>query len=118
MAIPRQLALLHHAFPLIPTHGFSREAISLAALRLPAPHNCTEPLSNTAISALFGKGDEARKTLIRAWLEEGRADMGRGEDIKASGVEGKGETTRMVDILEKRLKWNVPVLGYLKEVRL
>lgn len=105
--------LLRHAIPLVRTHGFTRQALSIAALSLPTPH--CEPLSETAVSALFGPGDEARKTLIRAWLGEGIDRMGQ-----CDGAEG-GEKTQSIipiqDALKNRLKWNEPVLNHLPEVR-
>ncbi|KAH8117937.1 hypothetical protein DFH11DRAFT_1503289 [Phellopilus nigrolimitatus] len=94
--------LLQCAFPLIKNHGFTRESLSLAALSLPAPH--TEPLSDTAVTSLFGSGDEARRTLLRAWLEEGRNDMETSKEKTASGL------------LKHRLRWNEPVLQFLPEI--
>ncbi|KAF9520865.1 hypothetical protein BS47DRAFT_1286636 [Hydnum rufescens UP504] len=85
-------ALLRRAFPLIPTHGFTRKTL---ALSFP-----NAPLSETAVSALFGQGDEAPKTLIRAWMEEGRRQM----SVRESP-----------DVLLKRLDWNIPVLPHLKD---
>jgi ubiquinone biosynthesis protein COQ9 len=106
-------ALLRHAFPLVRTHGFTRHAISLAALSLP---NHTEPLSETAVSALFGPGDEARKSLIQAWLDEGIDTMRRphGEE---GGEKHRGSLS-VRDALKHRLEWNEPVLDHLPEVRL
>jgi hypothetical protein len=66
-------------------------------------------LSDEAVDVLFGKGEEARKTLTRAWLEEGRNTM-------AMQVENHGKVT-VRDCLKKRLEWNVPVLDKLPEVR-
>ena len=106
-------ALLRHAIPLVRTHGFTRQALSFAALSLP---NHTEPLSEMAVSALFGPGDEARKTLIQAWLEEGINRMGwrNGDD---DGGQAKGSVP-IREALKDRLKWNEPVLDQLPEVLL
>ena len=65
--------LLRHAVSLVPVYGFTRQALGAAALNLPRAHG--EPLTESAITALFGPGDEARKTLAWAWLEEGRNSM-------------------------------------------
>ncbi|KAF8591057.1 hypothetical protein K439DRAFT_1627149 [Ramaria rubella] len=104
-------ALLRHALPLVRTHGFTRQTLSLAALSLPTPH--TEPLSETAVSALFGPGEEARKTLIKAWLNEGINSMGR-KDTGDKGEKIRGSVS-VRDALKDRLAWNEPVLEHLPE---
>lgn len=93
--------LLQLAVPLVKQHGFTREALSLSVLSLPTPHK--EPLSDAAVSSLFGQGDDARRSLIVAWQDEARAQM-------------QGATMR--EILKNRLESNEPVLSYLPEVRL
>ena len=102
MASTTARTLLQHALPLVKSYGFSREALSLAALSLPRPH--TEPLSDEAVSALFGEGEDARRTLIAAWLEKGREEMGNATERTISGS------------LKARLRWNTPVLKELPEV--
>ena len=94
--------LLKLATSLVQRHGFTRTALARSVLALPEPH--TEPLSDSAVSALFGQGDAARRTLIKAWLDEGRAHM------RAVPVDG------VKSALLARLEYNVPVLGYLPEV--
>jgi ubiquinone biosynthesis protein COQ9 len=108
-------ALLRRAFSLIPTHGFTRKTLALSSPNA--------PLSETAVSALFGQGDEAPKTLIRAWMEEGRRHMSLREGpVIPSSEDHKGPGTAaprafvMEDVLLKRLDWNVPVLPHLKDV--
>ncbi|KIP10464.1 hypothetical protein PHLGIDRAFT_115417 [Phlebiopsis gigantea 11061_1 CR5-6] len=93
--------LLKLALPLVRTHGFTREALSRSALALPTPH--PEPLRDTAVSALFGDGDDARRTLISAWLDEGRTHMREASD------------TSIKDALRTRLRYNEPVLNLLPE---
>ncbi|THH04524.1 hypothetical protein EW145_g5456 [Phellinidium pouzarii] len=93
--------LLKCAFPLIKLHGFSRKTLSLAALSLPTPH--TTPLSDTAVTSLFGSGEDARRTLLSAWLEEGGDDMERCQEKAVSAL------------LKHRLHWNKPVLHFLPE---
>ncbi|KAI0067270.1 hypothetical protein BV25DRAFT_1867783 [Artomyces pyxidatus] len=93
--------LLHAALPLIRQHGFTREALSRSVLALAEPH--AQPLSEPAVSALFGQGDTARRTLINAWLEDGRAQM-RAQPSKTT-----------TDALKVRLRHNEPVLPYLPE---
>ncbi|KIJ52575.1 hypothetical protein M422DRAFT_776199 [Sphaerobolus stellatus SS14] len=95
--------LLKHAVPLVRTHGFTRTALSLANVSL---HNSSqpEPLPDTAVTALFGKGDDARRTLIRAWMHEGLNHM--------------GEPGKKIDVrtaLRNRLEWNEDALEYLPE---
>lgn len=96
--------LLQLALPLVKEHGFSREALSRSVLSLPEPPSA--PLSDAAVNALFGYGDNARRTLIASWLDEGRAQM-RSQTSKSLG-----------DVLAARLKYNEPVLPLLPEVRL
>lgn len=105
-------ALLKHAIPLVRKHGFTRQTLSLAALSLPTPH--AEPLPETAVSALFGPGDEARETLIQAWLEEGIHQMGKRARVDAEEKVKGGVSVR--DALRERLAWNEPVLAHLPEV--
>ena len=94
--------LLKLAIPLVQHHGFTRTALAHSVLALPEPH--PEPLSDSAVTALFGQGDAARRTLINAWLDEGRAHM------RAVPVDGVKRA------LLARLEYNVPVLSYLPEV--
>ncbi|TEB04024.1 hypothetical protein FA13DRAFT_1750751 [Coprinellus micaceus] len=68
--------LLKLALPFVRTHGFSREA--LCALQA---HS--EPLSDTAVSSLFGEGDNARRTLVNAWLAEGVRHMQTAEEMSS-----------------------------------
>lgn len=99
-------ALLRCAFPLVKTHGFTRKTLALAALSLP-DSPLSEPLSELAVSALFGPGLEARRTLITAWLDEGIEQMG-GDAIQ------RGDMS-LRDALKGRLKWNEPVLERLPD---
>lgn len=93
--------LLRTACSLVPAHGFTREALSRSVLHLPEPH--TVPLSDTAVSALFG-GHQANKCLVNAWLEKGLEEM----------KEAANPTIRAT--LHARLRYNEPVLQYLPEV--
>ncbi|KAJ7285254.1 hypothetical protein C8J57DRAFT_1290995 [Mycena rebaudengoi] len=85
--------LLKLALPLISEHGFTRTALARS------------PLSDTAVSALFGNGDLARKTLIHAWLDDGVSSM------KTT----TGAPTTIKDALHARLAYNEPVLSHLPE---
>lgn len=103
--------LLQLSLPLVKTYGFSRETLARSALCLDSSDRAhAEPLSDTAVSALFGPGDEARRTLIEAWLKEGLRSM-------ENPAQRNGEvSTRMRDALRARLEYNEPVLGHLSEV--
>lgn len=90
------------------THGFTREALSLSVLALPSQEAHTQPLSDAAVSALFGNGDAARKTLINAWLDDAI------ESMKTPLSSGSKVSVR--DALQARLQHNGPVLPYLPEV--
>jgi len=107
--------LLKLSLPLVKTHGFTRETLSRSVLSLPASEQHTQPLSDSAITALFGRGDLARRTLIDAWLEDGLTHMSS-ESTGASGsVEAAGGVT-MRDVLRTRLQYNEPVLAHLPDV--
>ncbi|TFY62986.1 hypothetical protein EVJ58_g3511 [Rhodofomes roseus] len=93
--------LLQLAIPLVQTYGFTRAALSHSVFRLPKPHS--EQLSDSAVTALFGEGNDARKTLIDAWLEDARQHM------RAS------PSPTIKAILTQRLKQNEPVLQFLPE---
>lgn len=95
--------LLQLAVPLVKNYGFTREALARSVLDLPPSEAHPQPLSETAVSALFGSGDIARTTLINAWLDDGICQM-----KAASGLP-------MKNILSSRLKLNEPVLQHLPE---
>lgn len=94
-------------------------------LSLPSNEVNIEPLSDTAVSALFGHGDDARRTLIKAWLGEGLRHMSSipgverratpllSLDTSRTGTEKKASVG---DALRARLEYNEPVLQYLPEV--
>ena len=96
--------LLKLAVPLVKEHGFTRTALARSVLDLPEPH--AAPLPESTVTTLFGEGDTARRTLINAWLEEGRTYMRSVpvEDVKSA--------------LLTRLEYNTPVLEHLPEVPL
>ncbi|EDR10076.1 uncharacterized protein LACBIDRAFT_318031 [Laccaria bicolor S238N-H82] len=106
----QQTRLLKLALPLVRTHGFTREALARSVLQLPAPETHTDALPDAAVSALFGSGDQARKTVIDAWLTEGIHQL-QFVDVKASARSG----TTVRELLRARLAYNEPVLGYLPE---
>ncbi|KAJ3840835.1 hypothetical protein F5878DRAFT_612015 [Lentinula raphanica] len=101
--------LLKIATSLVRTHGFTREALSRSVLKLELPASNlahSSPLSDSAVSSLFGKGDYARRTLIEAWLNEGLAQM-------ASSDPSPTPTRSLGSVLHTRLTYNEPVLRYL-----
>ncbi|KAI0312937.1 hypothetical protein OF83DRAFT_599056 [Amylostereum chailletii] len=93
--------LLKLALPLVKEHGFTRETLARSALFISEPP--ATPLSDSAVSALFGEGDNARRTLVNAWLEEGREQM----KLQPS--------KNILEVLSARLKYNEPVLPSLPE---
>jgi len=113
--------LLKLALPLVRTHGFTREALSRSVLSLPANEAHTEPLSDTAVSALFGHGDDARRTLIKAWLGDGLRHMGSIPGVERpttpplDSEKGTEKKASVRDVLRARLEYNEPVLPYLPE---
>ena len=125
-------------------HGFTRETLARSVLHLPLTETRTnthvEPLSDTAVSALFGEGDEARRTLINAWLQDGLRYMGTVQGVErptiivedekeefdtaqsqypqidAAQQATSGIRASIKDVLHARLKYNEPALSYLPEV--
>jgi len=116
--------LLRLALPLVKTHGFTREALARSVLALPPTEAHSSPLSDSAVSALFGDGDVARKTLINAWLRDGLMHMGhvpgvaRPASVGAPHLEAAGTERKagLKDVLRARLEYNEPVLAHLPEV--
>jgi ubiquinone biosynthesis protein COQ9 len=136
--------LLKYALPLVKVHGFTRETLARSVLHLPLTETRTnthvEPLSDTAVSALFGEGDEARRTLISAWLQDGLRHMGTVQGVERPTIIVKdekeefdtaqsqypqigaapqatsGTRASIKDVLHARLKYNEPALSYLPEV--
>ena len=107
-------ALLKLALPLVKNHGFTRRALSLAAMHSPSG-NHTAPLSDTAVDALFGEGDEARRTLIHAWLDDARVSLrtSYGQGSVATSVT---QTPNLSNVLKARLSRNEDVLEHLPGV--
>lgn len=108
-------ALLKLALPLVKNHGFTRSALSLAVMYSPSGKH-TAPLNDTAVDALFGEGDEARRTLINAWLEDAKVSLRKfysqdGVTATTTGAPG------LSDVLKTRLSENEGVLEHLPEVR-
>ncbi|KAK0193984.1 hypothetical protein F5146DRAFT_413443 [Armillaria mellea] len=95
--------LLQLATSLVKTHGFTRAALAESVLILPPEQAHPEPLSDTAVSSLFGNGDDARRTLIHAWLDQGIRQM------------GTVPSPTLKSVLHARLQYNEPVLQHLPE---
>ena len=101
-------AILKRAVKLVPTHGFTRETLALSEIS-DAADGRGSPLSETAVSALFGPGHEATKTLIKAWMDEGREDM-------KLAVNESAQVPDIQSVLLRRLRWNERALPHLKDV--
>ncbi|KAF8150088.1 hypothetical protein B0H34DRAFT_785289 [Crassisporium funariophilum] len=132
MSTASSTRLIRYALPFVKTHGFSREALARSVLALPPNEAHTQPLSETAVSALFGNGDNARRTLINAWLGDGLRHMASIPGLERPGMRdsclgvedsagvfesGSGAASRATvrDVLRARLEYNEPVLPYLPE---
>ncbi|KAG9015219.1 hypothetical protein FRB94_004338 [Tulasnella sp. JGI-2019a] len=98
--------ILRQALPLIPNHGFTRKCLSEAASSMPGGPK----FGDTEITALFGEGNAARRTLFQAWLQEGLNNMG----VTSTSSAG-GSKLAVADLLKGRLRYNEPVIGYLPE---
>ena len=119
--IPRNLpldtmrdALLKLALPLVKNHGFTRSTLSLAAMYLPSGKH-TAPLNDSAVDALFGEGDEARRTLINAWLDDARVSL-RKSYSQGGAATSATQTPSLESVLKMRLSRNEEVLEHLPEV--
>ena len=110
-------ALLKLALPLVKNHGFTRSALSLAVMQLPSGSHAA-PLNDTAVDALFGEGDEARRTLIRAWLDDARVSMRTSYSQYSQGgaTTSTAQTPNLGNVLKMRLNKNEDVLKHLPEV--
>lgn len=106
--------LLKLAFPLIKNHGFTRNVLSLAVMYSPSGAH-TAPLNDTAVDALFGEGNEARRTLINAWLDDARDSVGK--FYRQGGASATAtQTPSLGSVLKTRLSKNEDVLKHLPEV--
>ena len=110
-------ALLKLALPLVKNHGFTRSALSLAVMHLPSGSHAA-PLNDTAVDALFGEGDEARRTLIHAWLDDARVSMRTSYSQYSQGgaTTSTAQTPNLGNVLKMRLNKNEDVLKHLPEV--
>ncbi|KAK0500259.1 hypothetical protein EDD18DRAFT_821102 [Armillaria luteobubalina] len=98
-----RIQLLQLATSLVKTHGFTRAALAESVRILPPGQAHPVPLSDTAVSSLFGNGDDARRTLIHAWLDQGIRHM---ETVSSPTLKS---------VLHARLQYNEPVLQHLPE---
>lgn len=104
--------LLRLTLPLVRTHGFTRDALALSVLHLPPPETHSTPLSDAAVSALFGQGVKAEHSLINFFFDEGIEHMrSRAQALSIS----QERTPTIKEVLEQRLKFNEPVLDHLSE---
>ncbi|KAL4064358.1 hypothetical protein V8B97DRAFT_344112 [Scleroderma yunnanense] len=103
MATTTRSTLLKLAIPLVRSHGFTRETLARAVLSLPEPHS--DPLPDTAVTALFGQGDDASRTLVNAWFEDARQRMR--EEVQP--------LSHIRQVLLARMTMNEPVLEHLPE---
>ncbi|KIM39908.1 hypothetical protein M413DRAFT_187419 [Hebeloma cylindrosporum] len=111
--------LIRLALPLVKTHGFTRGALARSVLELPPSEAHSEPLSDTAVSVLFGNGDLSRRTLIQAWLQDGLRHMASVRrpttNTDVADPNSRVKQATVGDILRARLEYNEPVLPYLPE---
>ncbi|KAF8335158.1 hypothetical protein F5887DRAFT_1273488 [Amanita rubescens] len=112
--------LLRSAVPLVKDYGFTREALARSVLA----HNDAslkehkEPLSEDALDALFGPGNDSRRTLIHAWLDEGLdriREMGRQTWEQQRQLDTTTATLTLGQVLHARLEYNEPALPYIPE---
>lgn len=102
--------ILSHSLPLLPTHSFTRQTLSLALSRLPSGHpdHQAEPISETVLDTIFGDGNAASKALVQRWEEEGVNTM-----LAESSSTGRIMEAR----LKSRLTYSAEVGEHLVEVR-
>jgi ubiquinone biosynthesis protein COQ9 len=102
--------LLRAALDVVGTHGFTRTALALSVTQLPPPHTHAAPLSDAAVSALFGPGSKAEHSLINFFFDEGIRHMRTRAQALATSQD-RPPTAK--EILVERLKFNEPVLPHL-----
>ena len=115
MASATKDTLLKLALPLVKDHGFTRTALSLAVMYSPSGKHVA-PLDDTAVDALFGEGDEARRTLINAWLDDARVLLRKFYNEGRTSLT-TAQTPTLGNVLKTRLAKNEEVLEHLPEVR-
>lgn len=104
--------LLRLALPLVKTHGFTRGALAQSVLHLPPPETHTAPLSDAAISALFGHGTKAERSLVDFFFDEGIEHMKSRAQMFSDSL---GRAPSVKEVLEERLKFNESVLEHLSD---
>jgi len=106
------LRLLRIALGLVETHGFTRDALAHSVLRLPHPETHSVPLSDAAISSLFGQGETPEHTLINLFFDDGLEQMKHRAQVLS---ESEQRVPTIKELLEERLKFNEPVLDHLPD---
>ncbi|KAF9450068.1 hypothetical protein P691DRAFT_811208 [Macrolepiota fuliginosa MF-IS2] len=110
MAASTSTRLLRLTLPLVKTHGFTRDALALSVLHLPSPESHSAPLSDAAITALFGQEIKAEHSLINFFFDEGIEHM---KSRAQAFSDSNGRPPSIKEVLEERLKFNEPVLEHL-----
>ncbi|KAG8906333.1 hypothetical protein FRB99_007113 [Tulasnella sp. 403] len=105
--------ILKAALPFVPSYGFTRRCLTDAAESLPTQIS----LSETAFAALFGQGEEAKRTLIQAWLDEGieRLKFSASQTDEMAPPSGAVVHAELKTLLTARLRYNEPVLQHLAD---
>lgn len=112
MSTQTSARLLKLALPLVRTHGFTRDALAFSVLHLPPPETHSSPLSDAAISSLFGQGVKAEHSLINFFFDEGLEHMkSRAQALS----ESHGHIPTIQELLQERLEFNEPVLYHLSD---
>lgn len=106
------LRLLRLALGLVETHGFTRDALAYSVLRLPHPETHSTPLSDAAISSLFGQGTKPEHTLINLFFDDGLEHMKNRAQVLS---ESEQRVPTVQELLKERLKFNEPVLDHLPD---
>jgi len=106
------LRLLRIALGLVETHGFTRDALANSVLRLPHPETHSVPLSDVAISSLFGQGETPEHALINLFFDDGLEQMKNRAQMLS---ESEQRVPTIKELLEERLKFNEPVLDHLPD---
>lgn len=112
MSTTTNLRLLRLALGLVETHGFTRDALAYSVLRLPHPETHSTPLSDAAISSLFGQGTKPEHTLINLFFDDGLEHMKNRAQVLS---ESEQRVPTVQELLKERLKFNEPVLDHLPD---
>lgn len=107
-------AIIGRALPLVPKYGFTRTCLAVASAATPGE----APLSDIALTALFGEESGARSILINAWLDRGLQGIRKPSAELIDPASPSQLHATLKNTLTRRLDYNKPVISLLPEARI